>query len=64
MDSIHKFKVKLALLETMLNRMKTSHARVRELKKSVQVLRALLKDSQGIRSPYGPKTAIVRFSLQ
>ena len=64
MDALQKFKMKLALLESMLNKMQSSHARVKELKKNIFVLKTLLKDSSSIKSPYGPTTAIVRFSLQ
>jgi hypothetical protein len=64
MDSIDQFKDKLALLDSMLNKMKTSHARVQQLKRSVYVLRKLLTDEANIKSPYGPSTPIVRFSIQ
>lgn len=64
MDSIQNFKARLALLDSMLSKMKTSHTRMQQLKRSVHVLRALLADNRQIRSPYGPSTPIVRFSLQ
>jgi hypothetical protein len=37
---------------------------MKQLKRSVYVLRALLKNNNQIQSPYGPATPIVRFSLQ
>jgi hypothetical protein len=64
MDSIQSFKARLALLDSMLTKLRSSHARVRQLKRSVYVLRYLLKDDAEIRSPYGPETPIVRFSVQ
>lgn len=64
MDSIQEFQRKLNQLESLLKRFRGHHARVRELKKNVAVLKALLKDQNNIKSPYGPPTAIVRFSLQ
>ncbi len=63
MDPMDNFKNQLALLDTMLSKLKSSHGRVRQLKRSVHVLRHLLKDSDSIRSPYGPETPIVRFSI-
>ncbi len=64
MESIQSFKARLALLDSMLSKLKSSHARVRQLRRSVHVLRHLLKNESGIRSPYGPETPIARFSLQ
>lgn len=64
MEPIQQFKRKLALLESMLNQMKENQVRVRQLKKSVYVLRSLLHQSDSIPSPYGGPSAIVRFSLQ
>jgi hypothetical protein len=64
MDSMQNFQARLALLDSMLSKLRTSHARVRQLKRSVQVLRHLLSESGGVRSPYGPETPLVRFSLQ
>ncbi len=64
MDSIQSFKARLALLDTMLSKLKTSHGRMRQLKRSVYVLRALLNDQNNIKSPYGPTTPIVQFSIQ
>jgi len=64
MDSIQSFKARLALLDSVLSKIKTSHARMRQLKRSVFVLRALLNEEDGIKSPYGPITPIVPFSLQ
>jgi hypothetical protein len=64
MDSIQNFRARLDLLESMLGKLKTSHARVKQLKRSVYVLRELLKDENGIKSPYGPTTTIVQFSIQ
>ena len=64
MESLQNFKARLALLDSMLSKLKTSHVRVRQLKRSVYVLRELLKNEETIKSPYGPVTAIVKFSLQ
>jgi hypothetical protein len=64
MDSIQNFKARLALLDTMLSKIKTSHARMRQLKRSVHVLRALLKEEGAVKSPYGPATPFIPFSLQ
>ena len=64
MDSIQHFRARLALLDSMLSKLKTSQTRMRQLRRSVYVLRALLKDQENIKSPYGPSTPIVSFSLQ
>jgi hypothetical protein len=64
MDSLQSFKAKLALLDTMLSKMKSSHSRVRQLQKSIYILRAMLRNEDAIKSPYGPDTPIVRFSIQ
>lgn len=64
MDSLQSFKARLALLDNMLSKMKTGHARMLQLKRSVFVLRALLSREEGVRSPYGPITLFVSFSLQ
>ena len=64
MDSLQNFKARLALLEEMLSKLDTKHSRMRQLKRSVYVLRALLKDHDAIKSPYGPATPIVSFSVQ
>ncbi len=64
MDSLQNFKNKLELLDSMLSKLKTSHTRVAQLKRSVYVLRTLLSREENIKSPYGPATPIVRFSIQ
>jgi len=64
MESLHSFKARLALLDSMLSKLKTTHVRMKQLKRSVYVLRELLKNEEAIKSPYGPTTAIVQFSLQ
>jgi hypothetical protein len=64
MDSLKNFKNKLDLLDSMLSKLKTSHSRVAQLRRSVFVLKTLLKDQNNIQSPYGPATPIVRFSRQ
>lgn len=64
MDSLQNFKARLALLDSMLHKLKHSHGRMQQLKRSVYVLRELLSKQQSIKSPYGPTTAIVQFSLQ
>jgi len=64
MDSIQNFQARLALLDSMLSKLKSSHGRVRQLKRSVYVLRHLLSDKNNIKSPYGPATPMIRFSLQ
>ena len=64
MDSMQSFRNRLELLDSMLNQFKSNHARMKQLKRSVYVLRSLLKNEKQIQSPYGPSTPIVRFSLQ
>jgi hypothetical protein len=64
MDSLQSFKARLALLDSMLSKLKTSHSRMQQLKRSVYVLRALLNKQDNIQNPYGPATPIVRFSMQ
>lgn len=64
MDSMQSFKARLNLLDSMLSKLKTSQGRMRQLKRSVFVLKALLNDKNGVRSPYGPTTPIVQFSVQ
>lgn len=64
MDSLQNFKDRLALLDSMLSRLKTSHVRMKQLRRSVYVLRTLLNKEENIKSPYGPATPIVRFSIQ
>jgi hypothetical protein len=64
MESLQSFKARLALLDSMLSKLKTTHVRMKQLKRSVYVLRTLLKNQETIKSPYGPTTAIVQFSLQ
>jgi hypothetical protein len=64
MESLKQFKARLALLDNMLSRMKTSHSRMQQLKRSVYILKLLLNDQEKIKSPYGPATPIVPFSLQ
>ncbi|MFN0117451.1 MAG: hypothetical protein ACKVQC_04040 [Elusimicrobiota bacterium] len=64
MDSIQGFRERLAALDTMLNTMKSSHVRIQQLKRSVYVLKSLLREEKGIQSPYGPETPIAKFSLQ
>ena len=64
MDSMQNFKDRLALLDSMLSRLKTSHSRMKQLRRSVYVLRTLLSKQENIKSPYGPATPIVRFSIQ
>jgi len=64
MDSISQFKAKLNLLDTMLRNIKTTHAHVAQLRRSVFVLKALLKDETAFKSPYGPTAGMARFSVQ
>lgn len=64
MDSLQSFKDKLEKLDSMLSKLKSTHVRVVQLKRSVYVLRTILSDQNNIKSPYGPVTPIVRFSLQ
>ncbi|MCG3205636.1 MAG: hypothetical protein KCHDKBKB_02358 [Elusimicrobia bacterium] len=64
MDSIQNFRARLEMLDGMLSKLKHSHGRVKQLKRSVYVLRALLKDQNNIKSPYGPQSVIVQFSVQ
>lgn len=64
MDSLQSFRARLELLDSMLSKLKSNHTRMSQLKRSVYVLRELLKDQHGIKSPYGPATPIVKFSVQ
>jgi hypothetical protein len=64
MESLQNFKARLAVLDGMLSKLKTSHVRVKQLRRSVYVLRQLLKDQKNVQSPYGPETPFVRISLQ
>jgi hypothetical protein len=64
MDSLQSFRDRLAMLDSMLGKLKSSHARMKQLRRSVYVLRALLNDEANLKSPYGPETPIVKFSLQ
>ena len=64
MDSLNNFRKRLDLLDSMLSQLKSSHVRVRQLRRSVYVLRILLNDETNIKSPYGPPTPIAAFSLQ
>lgn len=64
MESMNSFKERLAQLDSMLSKLKSSHARMKQLKRSVYVLRALLDKQENIKSPYGPATPIVKFSIQ
>ncbi|MCB4756549.1 MAG: hypothetical protein LHV69_05900 [Elusimicrobia bacterium] len=64
MDSIRNFKAKLDQLDHLLGKLKSSHYRVRQLKRNVFILRSLLRDESNVKSPYGPDTPFIRFSLQ
>ncbi len=64
MDPIQSFQARLALLDSMLSKLKSSHSRVQQLKRSVHVLRTILKDQANIKSPYGPETPMARFFVQ
>ena len=64
MDSLQSFKARLELLDSMLSKLKTTQGRMRQLKRSVFVLKVLLNDQKNIKSPYGPVTPIVQFSVQ
>jgi predicted translin family RNA/ssDNA-binding protein len=64
MESIKTYKARLDQLHEMLQKIKAPHAKVTQLRRSVSVLRVLLKDETSIRSPYGPTTPIVPFSIQ
>lgn len=64
MESINNFRARLDLLESMLSKLKSSHGRVQQLRRSVYVLKALLANEDNIKSPYGPATPIVQFSVQ
>lgn len=64
MDSIQSFRDRLQMLDEMLSKLKTGHERVNQLKRTVYVLKVLLKDQNNIKSPYGPSMGIVQFSLQ
>jgi hypothetical protein len=64
MDSLHQFKARLELLDSMLSRINGPAGQIRQLKRSVYVLRELLKREKNVPSPYGPATPIVSFSIQ
>jgi hypothetical protein len=64
MESIQHLKARLALLDAMLSRMNRTQPRTQHLKRTVFVLRAMLEGNEELRSPYGPHTAIAKFSLQ
>ena len=61
---LHQLKARLALLDTMLNKMNASATRVQHIKRTVFVLRSLLSEDRGIPSVYGPDLSIAPFSLQ
>lgn len=64
MESINNFKSKLDMLDSMLRQLHSSHSRVQQLKRSVYVLKKILKNPEHVKSAYGPATPIVRFSVQ
>ena len=61
---IQRLKARLALMDSMLERLDGSAERVQVLKRTVFVLRSILREEEDIRSPYGPVTPIAQFSLQ
>ena len=60
---LRQLKARLALLDTMLDKMNASPARIQHIKRTVFVLRSLINE-EGIPSVYGPELSIARFSLQ
>lgn len=63
MKDIQKIKQRLIALEIMLNHLKSTHLRVRQLKKLVYVLKSVLSNSKLMYSPYGPSTLVGKYSL-
>ncbi len=62
-QNIKQFKEKLRVLTGMLDNLKTPSEKVKQLKRSVYVLRKLLENEANIISPYGPEIGIIRNSL-
>lgn len=63
MNEIQHFKQKLDTLERMLRKLNSNHSRVKQLKRSVYVLRAILDNENLFHIPYGPATPIAKYSL-
>lgn len=61
---LRQLKARLALLDTMLDKMNASTARIQHIKRTIFVLRSLLNEEGAIPSVYGPELSIARFSLQ
>ena len=61
---LRHLKARLALLDNMLNRMSGSSLRMRHIRRTIFVLRAMILTEENLRSPYGPETPIAQFSLQ
>jgi len=61
---IRRLKARLALIDSMLERVDTPSERTTILRRTVFVLRRLINEAEDIRSPYGPATPMARFSLQ
>ena len=59
-----RFRARLALIGTMLDQMDSNADHVRHLRRTVYVLRHLIRDESDIPCPYGPTLPIGRFSLQ
>ena len=61
---LRQLKARLALLDTMLDKMNASPVRIQHIKRTVFVLRSLLNDGNGIPSVYREGPSMGCFSLQ
>ena len=60
---IQRLRARLALIDGILGRMDPAADRVQQLKRTVYVLKALLRDEGDMPSAYGPSSPMARFSL-
>ena len=61
---LRQLKARLDLLDTMVDKMNASPARVQGIKRTVFVLRSFVKNERAIPTVYGPELSIAQFSLQ
>jgi hypothetical protein len=61
---LQQLKVRLDMLDAMVQKMDATPARVQGIKRTVFVLRSFVNSDRPIPSPYGPNFTIIRFSLQ
>ena len=62
-NKLREMKRKLKQLTGMLGDLNSSNKQVQQLKKTVYILNKILEDESNVVDPYGPHTAIVRYSL-